>query len=128
MRPFVELSFMPTALASGAKTVFHYRGNVTPPRDYKQWSTLIRTLVAHWVGRYGVQEVSEWFFEVWNEPNLKAFWTGTQKDYFKLYRVTADAIKTVDSHSRSAGRRRRAMDGLKNFSSSARATTCPSIS
>ena len=33
MRPFVELSFMPTALASGSKTVFNYRGNVTPPKD-----------------------------------------------------------------------------------------------
>ena len=51
IRPFVELSFMPTALASGSKTVFHYRGNVTPPKDYKQWSTLIHALVTHWVGR-----------------------------------------------------------------------------
>src|SRR5882762_3150952 len=49
MRPFVELSFMPAALASGSKTVFHYRGNVTPPTDYKQWSTLIHRLVGHWV-------------------------------------------------------------------------------
>ena len=96
MRPFVELSFMPTALASGPKTVFHYRGNVTPPKDYKQWSTLIHRLVTHWVDRYGIREVATWFFEVWNEPNLKAFWTGTQKDYFKLYRVTVEAIKSVD--------------------------------
>src|SRR5688572_21666888 len=103
MRPFVELSFMPTALASGSKTVFHYRGNVTPPRDYKQWATSIRTLVTHWVDRYGVKEVAEWLFEVWNEPNLKAFWTGTQKDYFKLYRVTADAIKKVAPSLRVGG-------------------------
>ena len=103
MRPFVELSFMPTALASGSKTVFHYRGNVTPPKDYKQWATLIRTLVAHWVDRYGAEEVAKWFFEVWNEPNLKAFWTGTQKDYFKLYRVTADAIKKVDPSLKVGG-------------------------
>jgi xylan 1,4-beta-xylosidase len=96
MRPFVELSFMPTALASGSKTVFHYRGNVTPPKDHKQWSKVIQRLVTHWVERYGVKEVREWFFEVWNEPNLKAFWTGSQKDYFKLYRVTADTIKKVD--------------------------------
>src|SRR5687768_163226 len=95
MRPFVELSFMPTALASGSTTVFHYRGNVTPPKDYKQWAVFIRTLVAHWVDRYGVREVSKWFFEVWNEPNLKAFWTGTQKDYFRPYQVTARAIKRV---------------------------------
>jgi xylan 1,4-beta-xylosidase len=103
MRPFVELSFMPTALASGATTVFRYRGNVTPPRDYGQWSALIHTLVAHWVQRYGILEVAEWFFEVWNEPNLKAFWTGTQKDYFHLYRVTADAIKRVDPSLRVGG-------------------------
>jgi xylan 1,4-beta-xylosidase len=103
MKPFVELSFTPTALASGSKTVFHYRGNVTPPQNYKQWSTLIHTLVAHWVARYGLQEVAEWFFEVWNEPNLKAFWTGTKKDYFKLYRVTADAIKRVDPSLKVGG-------------------------
>lgn len=103
MRPFVELSFMPTALASGSKTVFHYRGNVTPPKDYTQWSTLIHTLVAHWVRRYGLQEVAEWFFEVWNEPNLKAFWTGTQEDFFRLYRVTADAIKRVDPSLKVGG-------------------------
>jgi len=103
MRPFVELSFMPTALASGSKTIFHYRGNVTPPTDYGEWATLIHTLVTHWVARYGIQEVAEWFFEVWNEPNLKAFWTGTRKEYFKLYRVTADAIKKVDPSLRVGG-------------------------
>ena len=103
MRPFVELSFMPTALASGSKTVFNYRANVTPPRDYEQWSTLIHTLVGHWVDRYGIREVAGWFFEVWNEPNLKAFWTGTQKDYFKLYRVTAAAIKKVDPSLKVGG-------------------------
>ena len=41
MRPFVELSFMPSALASADRTVFHYHGNVTPPRDYQQWARLV---------------------------------------------------------------------------------------
>ena len=103
MKPFVELSFMPTALASGKKTVFSYKANVTPPRDYKKWATLIHKLVSHWVARYGVAEVRNWFFEVWNEPNLKAFWTGTQRDYFKLYRHTAEVIKKVDSSLRVGG-------------------------
>jgi xylan 1,4-beta-xylosidase len=103
MKPFVELSFMPTALASGNKTVFNYKANVTPPRDYKQWAKLIEKLVSHWVERYGVSEVREWFFEVWNEPNLRSFWTGTQRDYFKLYRYTAAAIKSVDSSLRVGG-------------------------
>lgn len=103
MRPFVELSFMPTALASGSRTVFHYRGNVTPPKDHRQWAALIDTLVRHWVDRYGIREVGEWFFEVWNEPNLKAFWTGTRKDYFTLYQVTANAIKAIDPSLKVGG-------------------------
>ena len=59
--------------------------------------------MTHWVDRYGLQEVAEWFFEVWNEPNLKAFWTGTQKEYFKLYRATAVAIKKVDPSLKVGG-------------------------
>jgi len=103
MKPFVELSFMPAALASGNRTVFSYEANVTPPRDFKQWANLINRMVSHWADRYGVAEVREWFFEVWNEPNLKAFWTGTQRDYFKLYRYTASAIKQVDASFRVGG-------------------------
>jgi xylan 1,4-beta-xylosidase len=97
MKPFVELSFMPSALSSGNQTVFHYRANVTAPKCYAQWSVLIRRLVEHWVERYGLAEVRQWFFEVWNEPNLTAFGSGKQSDYFELYRYTARAIKAVDS-------------------------------
>ncbi len=103
MRPFVELGFMPAALASGNKTVFNYKANVTPPRHYKQWATLVQKLVSHWIERYGVAEVRQWFFEVWNEPNLKSFWTGTQRDYFRLYRHTAQAIKSIDASLRVGG-------------------------
>src|SRR5688500_16370719 len=103
MRPFVELSFMPAALASGSKTVFRYRGNVTPPKDYHQWSALIRRLVGHWVDRYGSREVAELVIEVWNEPNLKAFWSVTQKDYFRLHQVTAPAIKAIDPSLKVGG-------------------------
>jgi xylan 1,4-beta-xylosidase len=103
MRPFVELSFMPSTLSSGGQTVFHYRANVSPPRDYPQWSVLIRKLVQHWVDRYGLEEVRQWFFEVWNEPNLTAFGSGKQNDYFELYRYTVEAIKTVDQKLRVGG-------------------------
>ncbi len=103
IRPFVELSFMPLTLSSGDKIVFHYKGNITPPRDYGQWGELIRRLVQHWVDRYGINEVSQWFFEVWNEPNLDAFWSGTQDEYFHLYEVTAKAVKSVDPSLRVGG-------------------------
>jgi xylan 1,4-beta-xylosidase len=103
MKPFVELSFMPTALQSGGGIVFFYKANVTPPRDYAKWADLVARLVTHWVDRYGIDEVRSWYFEVWNEPNLDAFWKGSQADYFKLYQYTANAVKSVDAQFRVGG-------------------------
>jgi len=95
MRPIVELSFMPHALASGDHTVFHYKANVTPPADYGKWATLVAKLAGHWIERYGANEVAGWPMEVWNEPNMKGFWTGSQQDYFKLFETTHKALKHV---------------------------------
>ncbi|MFL6660297.1 MAG: GH39 family glycosyl hydrolase [Massilia sp.] len=103
MRPIVELSFMPSTLSSGGNIVFHYKGNITPPREMAQWGELMRRLAQHWVDRYGVDEVAQWYFEVWNEPNLPAFWTGDQALYFELYRTTITAIKGVDARLRVGG-------------------------
>lgn len=104
MKPFVELGFMPWALASGDKTIFWWRGNITPPKDYERWGELIRNLTMHFTGRYGAEEVKTWYFEVWNEPNLKdGFWSGTMEDYFRLYKYAAEAIKSVDPEYRVGG-------------------------
>jgi len=104
MKPFVELSFMPNDLASGNKKVFWWKGNITPPKDYKKWDALISNLVKHWKERYGDKEIRSWYFEVWNEPNLKGlFFTGDMSDYFKLYRETATTIKAVSPEYRVGG-------------------------
>jgi xylan 1,4-beta-xylosidase len=103
MKPFVELSFMPSILSSGDQIIFRYRAHVSPPRDHADWSVLIRKLVGHWVDRYGVDEVRQWFFEVWNEPNLLAFGDGKQAEYFELYRYTVEAIKGIDPALRVGG-------------------------
>jgi xylan 1,4-beta-xylosidase len=104
MKPFVEIGFMPSALASGSQTVFWWKGNVTPPKDYNKWEDLIRNLVLHFTERYGVEEVKTWYFEVWNEPNLApGFWSSTQEEYFKLYTYTAQAVKGVNKEYKVGG-------------------------
>jgi len=104
MKPFVELGFMPGALASGPQTIFWWRGNVTPPKNYEKWAGLIKNLTEHFTERYGAEEVKTWYFEVWNEPNLSpGFWTGTQEEYFKLYKYTAEAVKSVNKEYRVGG-------------------------
>jgi xylan 1,4-beta-xylosidase len=103
IKPFVELGFMPEALASNKQTIFWWRGNVTSPKDYKKWGDLIRNLTLHFTERYGTDEVKTWYFEVWNEPNLNMFWSGNQDEYFKLYKHTVQAIKSVNKEYRVGG-------------------------
>jgi xylan 1,4-beta-xylosidase len=125
MKPFVELSFMPTTLASGNQTVFHYGANVTPPRDPSQWAVLIRKLVTHWTERYGLDEVRQWFFEVWNEPNLTAFGSGRQDEYFNLYRYTVEAIKGVDKALKVGGPATAANAWIEDFLNFCKANDLP---
>jgi xylan 1,4-beta-xylosidase len=103
VKPFVELGFMPAQMASGDKTIFWWRGNVTPPRSYESWERLIKVLTEHFTERYGSAEVASWYFEVWNEPNLDGFWAGSQDDYFKLYNHAARAIKSVNAGYKVGG-------------------------
>lgn len=116
VKPFVELGFMPSALASGPSTIFWWKGNVTPPKDPQKWAGLIRALLTHWTERYGESEVASWYFEVWNEPNLSGFWIGdkggrsdadfdvfAKAEYFRLYETTARAVKAVSPRYRVGG-------------------------
>ena len=111
MKPFIELSFMPSCLKSGEQTIFHYKGVTTPPNDPQMWVFLIKSFVGHITERYGRDEVRRWYFEVWNEPNLGGesgmkdvgFWTGTMEDYYRLYALTANAIKEIDAFYRVGG-------------------------
>ena len=97
IRPIVELGFMPAALAADpSETVFTYKGIISPPADWSEWHDLIGALAGHLVARYGIDEVAQWGFEVWNEPNLVVFWSGSQAEYFRLYAEAARAIKAVD--------------------------------
>jgi xylan 1,4-beta-xylosidase len=105
VRPFVEISFMPKKLAArDALHAFWYKQNVSPPKDYAKWDALITRFAQHLVERYGIGEVSQWYFEVWNEPNID-FWAGDPKQatYWELYDHTARALKAVNSQLRVGG-------------------------
>ncbi|MGD0364397.1 MAG: glycosyl hydrolase family 39 [Bryobacteraceae bacterium] len=105
VRPFVELGFMPRKLASSlAPHGFWYHPFVSPPNNYAHWDDLIAQFVRHLVARYGEPEVEQWYFEVWNEPNLD-FWGGRPNEptYYELYDHTARAIKSVSPNLRVGG-------------------------
>jgi xylan 1,4-beta-xylosidase len=115
----VELAPMPSALASDpTKTVFDWKMGISPPKDYAKWQELVREFVKHSVDRYGVEKVSKWYFEVWNEPECcnGKFWTGPAgtpatsagtparlTEYFKLYDYTAAGVRAALPNGRMGG-------------------------
>jgi xylan 1,4-beta-xylosidase len=105
VRPFVEMSFMPRALAASLTPhAFWYHPLPSPPKDYAKWEELVYSFAKHLVERYGADEVSQWYFEVWNEPNID-FWTGEPKQatYFELYDHAARAVKRANARLRVGG-------------------------
>jgi len=106
MRPVVEISFMPKKLAFNPDELhaFWYKQNVSPPKSMARWDDLMTAMTKHLIARYGIEEVSQWYFEVWNEPNID-FWGGTprKESYFDLYAHTARALKAVSPRVRVGG-------------------------
>lgn len=105
VRPFVELGFVPKELATTTDTTFWWQANGSVPNDYDKWAELVRHLVEHCIQRYGIDEVRQWHFEVWNEPNLfqPFFRNGSQQKYFDLYKKTVTTIKGIDPRLRVGG-------------------------
>ena len=112
VRPMVELGFMPKDLAATVPGITEYQlhypkptmggASNNPPKDYKMWGELVRHYVAHLVERYGRQQVSTWYFEVWNEPDI-SYWHGTPEEYFKLYDYAVAGVRAALPNAKVGG-------------------------
>jgi xylan 1,4-beta-xylosidase len=113
MKPLVEIGFMPEALSVDPQPYRHnwgpdepyaniFTGWAYPPRDYEKWGELVYQWVRHCAERYGREEASSWYWEVWNEPNI-GYWKGTPEEYHKLYDYAADAVKRALPEARIGG-------------------------
>jgi xylan 1,4-beta-xylosidase len=73
LKPIMEMDFMPDALAEGTIIRNYSGGAINTPRDYAKWRELIYQTVKHCLERYGADEVRTWYFEIWNEPDLRTY-------------------------------------------------------
>ena len=104
LKPFIELSFMPKDLAKDINHTMYYHESITSiPKSYKNWAFMINALIIHCIERYGVEEVKSWCFEVWNEPDMEAFWSGVEEDYYNLYEVSYRVIKEINKDIKVGG-------------------------
>ena len=125
MRPFVELGFTPQALATSNNSIFYWKGNTSHPQ-LEGWDALVTAFAQHLEARYGRDEVRQWYFEVWNEPNLDGFWQGAdQKAYFELYDHTARDLKNVDPQLQVGGPATAGAGWVPEFLAHAKAAHAP---
>ena len=125
IRPLVELGFTPLALATSPLKIFYWEGNTSHPEP-QGWVALIDAFARHLLERYGAAEVRQWYFEVWNEPNLDGFWErADQQAYFDLYTRTAKALKAIDPQLRVGGPSTAGAAWVPEFLAHARATDTP---
>ncbi|MBO5026347.1 MAG: beta-xylosidase [Bacteroidaceae bacterium] len=101
MRPLVQIGFTPKALSTNPEPYRHhwtpdakydeiFTGWAYPPNDYDKWRELIYQWAYHCKERYGEEEVSKWYWEVWNEPN--GYLRGSFEDYCKIYDYAVDGL------------------------------------
>lgn len=110
-KPFVELGFMPEPLADpkykehpelGGVNRYREVGWTYPPADYAKWHDFIGTVARHLADRYGQDEISTWYFELWNEPDIM-YWSGTDEEYCMLFDYTEHALHEALPHARLSG-------------------------
>ena len=95
LRPFVELSYMPGALAlPDSRRAYYNQSVISLPSDTDRWVFLVRSFVRHLSARYGRREVASWPFALWNLPDSgELLGLGRAEDYFGFYHATWHAVK-----------------------------------
>lgn len=105
LKPYMQLSFMPSKLARDKNKTTFYCGLITSmPSDMAIWEDLIYRLTMHLADRYGREEIESWPFAVWNEPatSEQLFGLG-ENDYYALYEHSYRAIKRADNAIKVGG-------------------------
>jgi xylan 1,4-beta-xylosidase len=114
VRPYAQIGFMPQALSIKPEPYQHEwrpgmnynkisTGWAYPPKDYAKWAELVFQWVRHCVERYGREEVEQWYWEVWNEPNGAAYWHGSPDEFCKLHDYAIDAVRRALPAARVGG-------------------------
>lgn len=70
--------------------------NIYPPKDYAKWARICEHVVRHY--NEGWADGFRWnieYWEIWNEPENPAMWQGTKEQFFELYRVAANHLKSM---------------------------------
>lgn len=93
--PYLELGFIPKALANHCEPQYASQAYVCMPRSLEEWKEAVQAFLQHCVERYGVYEVRHWRFT----PMSCIYATHhffTMEEYAEFFRASWEAIKEID--------------------------------
>jgi len=116
----LSYNFIPKCIAinpdegtANAKNKLRYKGKTicaSPPKDYALWEEICYQFTKHIVDRYGLETVSQWYLQCFNEPDIPAFFMKYETDpyvrvaeYLKLYRGFSNGICRVSKQLKAGG-------------------------
>jgi hypothetical protein len=86
----LPLGLSPKWASSRPEEKSAYRpGNAAPPANLDDWREYVRTVGTRYKGRIHK-------YEIWNEPNLKSFYSGSIEEMLELARVAHATLKEID--------------------------------
>ena len=91
------------------RPIFELMGN---PGDYftgfedstmlHHWRALVRELATRCISRYGQDEVQQWYFETWNEPDIQ-YWKHGDHAFLNYYDACSEGLRDADPALRFGG-------------------------
>ncbi len=93
LHPFLELAFKPIVLLDDRDSFIRYVEREILFKDLESIREFLLAMMHHVINRYGMPEVSQWYFECWSDPRL------IEKDnyerYFDIFETTYSVIKNI---------------------------------
>lgn len=104
IKPFPEIGYMPEKLAAKKQYAgLQFHPNVSAPKSPENWKALIRSFLSHCIDRYGIKEVSTWYFDFWTAPDLNlkmSYWNESMTSFFDFYHATYNVFQEISPRLR----------------------------
>ena len=110
-RLLICFNFLPMAIAAKPEcmsALARYKGkriNTSQPADYGEWEEVCRVYTQHLLERYGEENLRQWYFHCWNEPDFPVYFMSDTdradgmekviKEYCKLYDHFAKGVTSA---------------------------------
>lgn len=103
LKPFIELGNKAKILNLVTDKVMYFKKS-TKKRNFKESLDLLEQFIVHCVNRYGISEVSDWYFEIWKEGDSDyVFWNGDFEKYMDLFQNYSNTIKRIVPNAKIGG-------------------------